>query len=187
MALAATSATIALSIGSAFPDTRDASSSGATVQARDTGWKTAYDAIRMAVETIKESSDMFLPLKAVVGAVSVLMKNYDVSVSCLQTEDILILACFPFQQTSDNVEGLKGIKQRVQLLSGILASPVSEDDYAEKERRVELRRSVPSCTILISSLTPLSGYFVGSSQSLNHSLNNMRSFGSCTMSRMPRC
>jgi len=32
----------------------------------------------MAVETAKESSDMFLPLKAVVGALVVLIKNYDV-------------------------------------------------------------------------------------------------------------
>jgi hypothetical protein len=33
----------------------------------------------MAVDITKESSDMFLPLKAVVGAISVLIKNYDVS------------------------------------------------------------------------------------------------------------
>ena len=95
MALAATSAAIALSIGSAFSDTRDTSSGGPPIQERDTGWQTAYDAIRMAVETIKESSDMFLPLKAVVGAVSVLMKNYDVSASYLQTGHLLILRLFP--------------------------------------------------------------------------------------------
>ena len=41
----------------------------------------AYGAARMAVEMAKESSDMFLPLKAVVGAMSVLIKNYDVSAS----------------------------------------------------------------------------------------------------------
>ena len=91
MALAATSAAIALSIGSAFSDTRDVTSDGTTIQGRDTGWQIAYDAIRMAVETIKESSDLCLPLKAIVGAISVLMKNYDVSVSRLQTEHLLIL------------------------------------------------------------------------------------------------
>ena len=32
----------------------------------------------MAVEIANASSDMFLPLKAVVGALSVLIKNYDV-------------------------------------------------------------------------------------------------------------
>ena len=82
IALAATSAAIALSIGSAFSDTRDTSIAGATVGGRDVEWQTAYAAVRMAVETIKESSDLCLPLKAVVGAISALMKNYDVSVSC---------------------------------------------------------------------------------------------------------
>ena len=41
-------------------------------------WKTAYGVARMAVEIANASSDMFLPLKAVVGALSVLIKNYDV-------------------------------------------------------------------------------------------------------------
>jgi hypothetical protein len=78
-ALAASSIAIALSVGSPF---YVASSDDATVQGRNTGWRTTYAAARMAVETAKESSDMFLPLKAVVGVMSVLMNNYDVSVSC---------------------------------------------------------------------------------------------------------
>ena len=82
-ALAASSTAIALSISSAFRDIHDTSSDGATVQGKDTGWQTAYAAARMTVEIAKESADMFLPLKAVVGAISVLIKNYDVSVSCL--------------------------------------------------------------------------------------------------------
>ena len=72
-ALAASSTAIALSIGSAFKH-------DATVQRRDIGWQTAYDAVRMAVEITKESSDLCLPLKAVVGAISVLIKNFDVGV-----------------------------------------------------------------------------------------------------------
>ena len=48
------------------------------------GWRTAYTAARIAVEIAKESADSFLPLKATVGAVSALIKNYDVSASCLQ-------------------------------------------------------------------------------------------------------
>jgi len=81
-ALAASSTAIALSIGSAFHDIGDASSDGATVQGKDTVWRTAYGAARMAIETTKESSDLFLPLKAVVGAISVLIKNYDVGAFC---------------------------------------------------------------------------------------------------------
>jgi hypothetical protein len=80
--LAATSTAIALSIGSAFYNTRDTSSDGAAVRGRDAGWQTAYAAARMAIEIANGSSDMFLPLKAVVGAMSVLIKNYDVGVSC---------------------------------------------------------------------------------------------------------
>jgi hypothetical protein len=80
-ALAASSTVIALSISSAFYGTRDTSGDGAAVRGRDTGWRTAYEAAKMAVEITREASDMFLPLKAVVGAVSVLIKNYDVSLS----------------------------------------------------------------------------------------------------------
>jgi hypothetical protein len=82
-ALAASSTAIALSIGSAFSDANNTPSDGATVRGRDAGWQTAYNAARMAVEIAKESSDMFLPLKAVVGALSVLITNYDVGISCL--------------------------------------------------------------------------------------------------------
>jgi hypothetical protein len=45
----------------------------------DSAWQTAYSTAKMVVDITKESSDMFLPLKAVVGAISVLIKNYDVS------------------------------------------------------------------------------------------------------------
>ena len=79
--LAATSTAIALSLGSAFYDTRDTSGDGPTVRGRSVHWQTAYGAARMAVEIANASSDLLLPLKAVVGAMSILIKNYDVSVS----------------------------------------------------------------------------------------------------------
>jgi len=88
-ALAALSATIALSVGSPFNDTRHTT----TVQGTDIG-QTAYSAVRMALEVVKEPSDIFPPLKAVVGAMSALMKNYDVSPACSRAEDILILCLF---------------------------------------------------------------------------------------------
>lgn len=81
--LAASSTAVALSVASPFYDTLGTSSDGITVQGSGTAWRTAYAAARMAVEIAKESSDMFLPLKAVVGAMSVLIKSYDVSVSAL--------------------------------------------------------------------------------------------------------
>lgn len=93
-ALAASSAAIALSIGSAFSDIRGTSTDGGTVQGMDAVGQTVYAAIRMAVDITKESSDLCLPLKAVVGAISTLMKNYDVSAPCLRTEHALILLYF---------------------------------------------------------------------------------------------
>ena len=94
-ALAATSAAIALSIGSILYDTRDTSSDGTDVRGKGSDWHTAYGAARMAVEIANESSDMFLPLKAVVGALSVLIRNCDVSVSCSRTEQLLTFFLFP--------------------------------------------------------------------------------------------
>jgi hypothetical protein len=81
-ALAASSTAVAFSIGSPIYEPDDTFSDGAAIQERDTAWQTTYAAIKMAIEITKESSDMFLPLKAVVGAMSVLIKNYDVGVSC---------------------------------------------------------------------------------------------------------
>jgi hypothetical protein len=82
-ALALSSASIALSIGSPLSNTRGTSIDGTASRGRDSGWRTAYAAARIAVETAKESSDMFPPLKAVLGAMSVLIQNCDVSVLCL--------------------------------------------------------------------------------------------------------
>ena len=50
--------------------------------------------------------------------------------------------CFLPQQTEDNKNIMKEMDQRVLSLSGVLASPVGEDDYAEKWRRSVLRRFV---------------------------------------------
>lgn len=55
----------------------------------------AYGAARMAVEIAKDSSDMFPPLKAVAAAVSVLIKHYDVSVSCSGANHLLIFCVLP--------------------------------------------------------------------------------------------
>ena len=79
--LVASSTAIALSIGSPSLDTGDAPSDGATVRGRDMYWQTAYAAVRMAVEVAKESAGLCpLPVQAVVGALSALIANYDVSV-----------------------------------------------------------------------------------------------------------
>ena len=76
-ALAASTSAIALSIASPSCDPTD------TVldepgPSEESCWGTAYEAAKIAVDIANASSDMCLPLKAVVGALSVLIKNYDV-------------------------------------------------------------------------------------------------------------
>ena len=144
--LAISSTAIALSIGSPLHDTSDTSGDGVAVRGRGTGWQAAYGAARMAIEITKESSDLFPPLKAVAGALSVLIKNYDVSMFVCELKTSSSFTCFSFQQTSDNVEMMKEIEQRVRSLFSMFASPVSEDDHAEKQRRGELWRRVLSRT-----------------------------------------
>jgi len=103
-ALAATSVAIALSIGSAFDDTRGGVSDDTAVQEMDAMGRTAYSAVRMAVEIVKESSDTILPLKAVAGAMSALMKNYDVSMFCSRAE-ILLIPCLLVVTANDRQRG----------------------------------------------------------------------------------
>ena len=76
-ALAASTSAIALSIGSPSCDVTDTTldEPGSSKQSR---WTTAYEAAKIALDIANASSDMCLPLKAVVGALSVLIKNYDV-------------------------------------------------------------------------------------------------------------
>jgi len=81
-ALAASSGSIALSIGSPLFDPLD-TGADEPGSSGESGWRTAYGVARMAVGVAKESSDMFLPLKAVVGALSVFIENYDVSAESL--------------------------------------------------------------------------------------------------------
>ena len=90
---------------------------------KESSWKTAYGTANMAVEIAKESSDMFLPLKAVVGALSVLIQNYYVSLPRLV---ILLVSDNFLLQTTVNAEQITEIEEKVQSLGEILASPVSE-------------------------------------------------------------
>jgi len=108
-------------------------------------WRRTFGAVEAATRAIKEYSDVAVPLRAVVGAMSALVEYHDVSAPhFVKLNTSLILCLFPpcFQQTSDNAENVKEMERRVQSLSGALASPVNEGDYAEKWRRVVLRRFV---------------------------------------------
>ena len=75
-ALAALSSAIALSVASPSRDPID-TTPDEPGSSKDSGWKAAYGAAKIAVDVAKDCSDMLPPLKAVMVALSVLIKNYD--------------------------------------------------------------------------------------------------------------
>ena len=77
-ALAAASIAIALAFASPSCDPTE-NAPDEPGSSKESTWRAAYRMARMAVEIANASSDMFLPLKAVAGALLVLIKNYDVS------------------------------------------------------------------------------------------------------------
>ena len=76
-ALAALSSAIPLSIALPSCDPTDAALDEPG-SSKESAWKAAYGAAKMAVDIAKDSSDMLPPLKGVMVALSVLIKNYDV-------------------------------------------------------------------------------------------------------------
>ena len=93
----------------------------------------------MAIEIAKESSDMFLPRKAVVGALAVLIRNYDVEY--IQAPRSIgyspFLAAYHCQWGTD-----QGYRGKVQSLAEVLASPANDQDSEERTRREALRKFV---------------------------------------------
>ncbi|KAF9785244.1 hypothetical protein BJ322DRAFT_1108700 [Thelephora terrestris] len=130
--LAASATAIALSVASPSCSPMD-TALDEPGPSKESCWKTAYEAAKIAIDIANASSDMCLPLKAVVGALSVLIKNYD--------------------QSADNADQIREIEERVESLSEILASPVGDRDDKEKARRVALRRKL---TRVFKKLRPLS-------------------------------
>ena len=76
-ALVASSSAVALSIISPSCDSNNSTPIDPGLS-KESAWKAAYGAARMAVDVAKDSFDVFPPVKAVLVALSVLMKNCDV-------------------------------------------------------------------------------------------------------------
>ena len=76
-ALVASSSAIAMTLASPSCDPTDVAFNdpGAT---KESAWRAAYGAAGIAIDIAKDCSDMLPPLKAVMVALSVLIKNYDV-------------------------------------------------------------------------------------------------------------
>jgi len=57
----------------------DRTSDRGAVNQNKLGWgSAAYSSTKVAIDVVKESSDVFPPLKSVVGGLAVVLKHYDV-------------------------------------------------------------------------------------------------------------
>ena len=137
-ALAASSSAVARSIASPSHDPTD-NPSNEPGSSKETSLNTAYGAAMLAVEIAKDSFDLFPPLKAVMGALSVLIKNTEVSLP----QHLQSIAEHTSQQSSGNADKIRGVEERIRSLGSILAHLVDDQDNEEKARREILRRFVP--------------------------------------------
>jgi hypothetical protein len=99
---------------------------------------TAYSGTKMALEVVRESSDVFVPLKSVVGGLSAFLKQYDVS-DLQITLPRLILDVISKQYIS-NKDDVQRLIQRIQTLSTLLKRSPTKKDTTEIERRTDLKK-----------------------------------------------
>lgn len=107
------------------------------MSSKESVWRTTYEAARIAVDIANASPDMFLPLKAVTGTLSVLIKNYGVEPPPATCH--LFIADRSLQQTAANADQVGEIEERIQSPGRILAYPVHDQDSDELTRREALR------------------------------------------------
>ena len=87
---------------------------------------------------VKESSDVFPPLKSVVGGLTAVLKHYDVRSVSLAQPVILILMHYP-QQATTNRQTIEHLIPRVEKLAESLHVNVPESETKEHERREILK------------------------------------------------
>ena len=93
------------------PLNRVISQSAATSEDKaESGWRsTAYASAKVVVDVVKESSDVFVPLKSAAGALTVILKHYDVW--CISSASSMILTITPAskgQSTNDRIFDTSG-------------------------------------------------------------------------------
>ena len=104
---------------------------------------TAYSGTKMVLEVVKESSDVFTPLKSVVGGLSAILKQYDVSSSYIENPySADFVHCN--KQYIANKEDVPRLINRVDSLSTSLTGQPQHGDIKEIERRKVLGRFVPA-------------------------------------------
>ena len=100
-------------------------------------WKsTAYASVKVVADVVKESSDVFPPLKSVVGGLTAILKHYDVRPA--SSASPMILMYYP-QQATANRQAIEQLIPRVERLAESVRANVSESETKEHKRRETLK------------------------------------------------
>ena len=119
-------------------------SSGHTVDSRvapenKPSWgSTAYATTKLAINLVKESSDIFPPLKSVVGGLSVILDHCDVEYIPLRLPHPLYSQ--PSQQTITCRKTIESLLPRVEGLVESLSVPAPGSEIEEEKRREVFKR-----------------------------------------------
>ena len=99
-------------------------------------WRsTAVATAKLLLRGVRDSADVFGPLKSVAGGLCFVLENYEVRSSTL----IRHRRCLRiFQRTKANTQTIESLAPRVKALAELLCGPATEDDVNEEARRKEL-------------------------------------------------
>ena len=101
-------------------------------------WKsTASATAKLLLRGVNESADAFGPLKSVTGGLCYILENCEVWTHFYVHYPRSLQV---FQRTKANKQAIESLAPRVKALSTSLCSPVSQDDFKERERRKKLEQ-----------------------------------------------
>jgi len=102
-------------------------------------WKaTTYATTKLAIDLVKESSDVFPPLKSVAGGLSAILNHCEVRF--ISPGLYRLRSSQPSQQAMACRQTIESLIPRVEQLAGLLSAPVPEGEVKEEDRREILKR-----------------------------------------------
>ena len=108
------------------------------VDKNKSNWKPAASATPESIlRTVKDSSDVFPPLKSVLGGLCAILENSEVWFTSQSLES---RGLQPFQRTAENKQAIESLAPRVKTLAESFCAPIPDDDTQEKARRKILER-----------------------------------------------
>jgi len=109
---------------------------GAATQ-NELNWMSAvYSSTKVVIDVVKESSDVFPPLKSVASGLTAVLKHYDVRSLSLITFTVVTIA----SATTTNRKKVVSLIPRVEKLAESLCEAAPESEVKECERRGTLKQ-----------------------------------------------